>query len=200
MCRVLSYFNYSRSSHVANYTNVFIGDYSGATTVWPVAVLEFDILALMKFLFVAGQGAVRYDCLDSRMDYCCCVMITFHSSRVRCCIDNYDLLRLSLDDLSTLQPPVCHIKDLQNRLSVISNEWLMVSVHLCRGRVYQLSGPEVRSRKHTTYGKLDPPQIFAMHDYSSVIDEADRCVIADEVANLGLPRRLDEDTPCVALA
>lgn len=58
------------------YTNLVLDDHSGAMTVWLVAALELVILALLRFLVIAGHGAVRYDCHDPGMDHADSSVIT----------------------------------------------------------------------------------------------------------------------------
>lgn len=86
---MLSYFLVFMSSMLAYYTTVFIADHSAAPAVWHVDTLEFGILALMLFLFVAEHNAVLWDCRDPRVIHGSCGVTTPLSSGVRRRVNHY---------------------------------------------------------------------------------------------------------------
>lgn len=62
------------------------------------------------------------------------------------------------------------------------------------GQVHQLYAAEVTSHNHTASGQLAPPQMLASRIVTWVVNELDRCFIADAVAHMGLAPMLVEAT------
>lgn len=79
------------------------------TAVWHLAVLQFVVFVLMRFLVGVECGAVRYDYRDLRMDHGGCGVITIFRALSQVAATIMALISLSMDVYLTLQPPIWRI-------------------------------------------------------------------------------------------
>lgn len=149
-------------------------------------------------LAVAERDAVPNDCLDPRMVHGSCDVITPLLSTVPRRVDHYDFAKLvgqrSIDSTAAY---LAYRRSAGIDCSFLSPSNCWFPYIFAYGRVHPSSAAVVISLKRAASGELALPQTLAVRVVTSVVDELNRCSIADAVVHLVLPPRLDEATSSV---